>query len=224
MAFSRTAPRHEISYLRRRPKPGEKPAAVPAPAAAAPALSLGRAPAQPSRQERPVARARGRAILSRSAPSVTLDRRQSAIGALVFSLVGAGELSCAWELVDGEAGLVSAAGGVNISPEFARRPIVQLREAAIVVGLRNVRRLRRLLLMATHLDAAKPSRIIGDLVDGATIESSHAAAGRPVVVALAVYGVDGELVIRLEDAPFASVEEAAAAYGFAPTWQPPVHR
>jgi hypothetical protein len=43
-------------------------------------------------------------------------------------------------------------------------------------------------------------------------------------VALAVYGVDGELVIRLEDAPFASVEEAAAAYGFTPTWQPPVHR
>jgi len=224
MAFSRTAPRHEISYLRRRPKAGEKPSAPPQPATPSPSLSLGRTPAPKSEQEHAVPRARGRATLSRNAPTVTLDRRQSAIGALVFALVGSGDLSCAWELVSGEVGLVSAAGGVNISPEFARRPIVQLREAAIVIGLRNVRRLRRLLLIAGGLGVERPSRLIGDLYDGSTIESSHSSPAKPVVAALAIYQVDGELVVRLEDAGFATAEKAAEAYGFAPNWQPPVHR
>jgi hypothetical protein len=220
MAFSRTAPRHDITYLRRRPKVGEAPAAPPV--SAGPSLSLSRTP-EPAKQAAPVPRARGRAMLSASAPTVTLDRRQSAIGALVFALVGSGELSAAWELMSGEAGLVSAATGVRVSPEFGRRPIVQLRDNAIIVGLRHVRRLRRLLLIAGGLDQAAPSRLIGDLYDGGTLESTHAAEKR-VVAALAIYQVDGELVVRLEDAGFASAEKAAAAYGFSVTWQPPVQR
>lgn len=226
MAFSRTAPRYEITYLRRRPKLGER-VASPAPAAA-PSLSLGR-PAQqgPKVALAPVQRVAGRAILSADAPTVTLDRRQSAIGSLAFDLFGAdaggGALSCAWELVEGEAGLVSAALNVRVSPQFGRRPIVQLRKGQLVVGLRHVRRLRRLLLLMGGLDESNATRLVGELHDEGTVESSHTAIA-PVVAALAVYQVDGELVIRREDFGFPSAEAAAAAYGFALTWLPPVQR
>lgn len=220
MAFSRTAPRHELTYLRRRLKVGETPPS--APPAASPSLSLARAP-QADIQAAQVRRAEGRTVLSRDAPAVTLDRRQSAIGSLAFELVGGGALSCAWELDDGEAGLVSDASDVRVSPMFGRRPIVQLVDRRLVVGLRHVRRLRRLLLLGEALTDTKPLRLVGDLLDGATIESAHTAA-EPALAALAVYQVDGELVIRREDAGFASVEKAVAAYGFAPSWLPPLER
>lgn len=220
MPFSRTAPRHEIGYLRRVPKLGETPRA-PAPSAG-PSLSLAR-PSQPERSEPDVRRVQGRAVLSRDAPTVTLDRRQSAIGSLAFELAGSGELSCAWELDDAEAGLVSRAAGVLVSPEFGRRPIVQLVERKVVVGLRHVRRLRRLLLLAGGLPNTNPSRLVGDLLDGGTIESAHSGV-EPVMAALAIYQVAGELVVRREDAPFGSLEKAAAAYGFSLTWLPPLER
>lgn len=221
MAFSRTAPRHEIAYLRRVPKVGEARAA-PAPAAG-PSLALGRT-AQPAVAEIAVRRVRGRTQLRRDAPAATLDRRQSAIGSLAFELVGDGELSCCWELVGGDAGLVSRATDVLVSPEFGRRPIVQLVERSVVVGLRHVRRLRRLLLLVGGERAnATPARLVGELVDGSTVESAHAAV-QGVTAALAIYHVAGELVIRREDAPFRSLEEAAAAYGMATSWLPPVTR
>jgi hypothetical protein len=224
MAFSRTAPRHEITYLRRRPKMGER-AAAPAPAAP-PSLSLGR-PAQqgPKVALAPVQRVARRAILSADAPTVTLDRRQSAIGSLALDLFGGGggTLSCAWELVEGEAGLVSAALDVRVSPAFGHRPIVQLRKDRLIVGLRHVRRLRRLLLLVSDLDESTATRLVGELHDEGTIESPHTAVA-PVVAALAVYQVDGELVIRREDFGFPSAEAAAAAYGFSLNWLPPVNR
>lgn len=220
MAFSRTAPRHEITYLRRRPKPGE---AAPAPAPkAAGALSL----SPKAEREGPAAsarRVRGRAVLSRDEPTVTLDRRQSAIGSLSFELVGSGDLSCAWELADGEAGLVSKAAGVLVSPEFGRRSIVQILERSVVVGLRHVRNLRRLLILAGGLANTTPSRLVGDLLDESTIESAHTGT-QPVIAALAIYQVGGELVVRREDAGFGSLEKAAAAYGFSLSWLPPLER
>ena len=224
MAFSRTAPRHEITYLRRRPKVGERPATPPA--SASTSLSLGRAvQRRPKIALPPVRRVAGRAILSGDAPAVTLNRRQSAIGSFAFDLHGgAGSaLSCAWELGDGEAGLVSAALDVRVSPQFGHRPIVQLDKEQLIIGLRHVRRLRRLLLLASGLDDSRPARLIGELHDEGTVESSHTAIA-PVVAALAVYQVDGELVIRREDFGFASTEAAAAAYGFSLTWLPPVSR
>jgi hypothetical protein len=225
MAFSRTAPRPEIDYLRRRPKLGET---VAAPAArAASSLSLGRASVhrQPKVELAPVRRVDARAILGADAATVTLDRRQSAIGSLAFDLFGGqgGLLSCAWELVEGEAGLVSAALDVRVSPEFGHRPIVELRKAQLIVGLRHVRRLRRLLLLTSGLDASKPTRLVGQLHDDDTVESAHTGIA-PVVATLAVYQVDGELVIRRENVGFPSAEAAAAAYGFSLTWLPPIRR
>ena len=226
MAFSRTAPRPEITYLRRRPKLGETVAAPPARAPSS--LSLGRGGAAqqlPNVQVAAVRRVDGRAILSADVPAVTLDRRQSAIGSIAFDLFGGqgGVLSCAWELVDGEAGLVSAALDVRVSPQFGRRPIVELRKAQLIVGLRHLRSLRRLLLLAGGLDESKPTRLVGQLHDEGTIESPHTGIA-PVVAALAVYQVEGELVIRRENFGFASAEAAAAAYGFSLTWLPPVKR
>jgi len=225
MAFSRTAPRHEITYLRRRPKVGEERVARPPPRAPS-SLSLGHAEQQrPKIAVAPVRRVDGRAILSADAPTVTLHRRQSAIGSLVLGLFGGGggALSCAWELVDGEAGLVSAALDVRVSPEFGRRPIVQLRKDQLIIGLRHVRRLRRLLLLASDLDESRPTRLVGELHDGGTVESPHTGIAA-VVATLAVYQVDGELVIRRENFGFPSAEAAAGAYGFSLTWLPPVSR
>ena len=226
MAFSRTAPRHEITYLRRRPKVGEMPAApAPAPRATS-SLSLGRSAQQaPKVAMAPVRRVDGRAILGADAPTVTLDRRQSAIGSLALALFGGagGTLSCAWELVDGDAGLLSAALDVLVSPQFGRRPIVQLHRRQLIVGLRHVRRLRRLLILASDLDESRPTRLVGELHDEGTVESPHTAVA-PVVAALAVYQVDGELVIRRENSGFPSEEAAASAYGFSLTWLPPVQR
>lgn len=224
MAFSRTAPRHEISYLRRRPKVGERLAAPPAPASSS--LSLGRAaPREPRIAISAVRRVDGRAILSADAPTVTLDRRQSAIGSLTFGLFGGGggALSCAWELVEGEAGLVSAALDVRVAPQFGRRPIVQLRKEQLIVGLRHVRRLRRLLLLASGLDESRATRLVAEMHDESTVESPHTGIA-PVVAALAVYQVDGELVIRRENFGFPSADAAAGAYGFSLTWLPPVNR
>jgi hypothetical protein len=100
---------------------------------------------------------------------------------------------------------------------------VQLNKEQLIVGLRHVRRLRRLLLLASGLDDSKPARLVGELHDGGTVESPHSAIA-PVVAALAVYQVDGELVIRRENFGFPSAEAAAAAYGFSLTWLPPVRR
>ncbi|MEA2235000.1 MAG: hypothetical protein QOD83_4816 [Solirubrobacteraceae bacterium] len=224
MAFSRTAPRHEITYLRRRPKVGERRATPPARTSSS--LSLAGAAQQgPKIAVAPVRRVAGRAMLSADAPTVTLNRRQSAIGSLAFDLFdgAGGALSCAWELVEGEAGLVSAALDVRVSPEFGRRPIVQSNKEQLIVGLRHVRRLRRLLLLASGLDGSKPARLVGELHDGGTVESPYTAIA-PVVAAIAVYQVDGELVIRRENFGFPSAEAAAAAYGFSLTWLPPVRR
>lgn len=223
MAFSRTASREHITYLRRRPKPGEVVAEPAAPAAEPSVLSL-RRPAAPKPGLPPVKRVLGRVLLNADVPTVTLDRRQSAIGSLVFDVAGPGAVAAVWELVDGTAGIVDAAQNISTSPEFGRRPIVQLHQAKIVVGLRHVHELRRLLILVNGFRGNDPQRLVMDLHDESSVESAHTSTTGPVVVALALYQVDGELVIRREDHGFDSADTIAREYGFTITWLPPVRR
>jgi len=228
MAVNRTLSRPDLGYLRRRPHRGERQAAPSAPptgslslafgpptASAAPALTPKVAP------QLPAARVRGRTILTPERPTVTIDRRQSAIGSLAVDIAPHGRVNGVWELIDGTAGAVSEQGGITNSPAFGRRSLVELQRGRLLVGLRHVQQLRRLLVVLTDLDPeGDASTTVASLYDGATIESVH-ETHVPVLVSLAVYQVDGELVVRREGFGFPSMAEAAKAYGLAARWTPP---
>lgn len=152
---------------------------------------------------------------------VTLDRRQSAIGSLAFDVTPQGRMAAVWELTDGTAGIVAEPGGTTISPEFGRRALVQLYKGRLVVGLRHVRQLRRLLVVLTDRDPRRETKTaVASLYDGATIESAH-ESHVPALVSMALYHVDGELVVRREGFGFPSLAEVSRAYGFAAHWTPP---
>lgn len=207
-----------------RAEPPQPPTPTPTPAAPSISLSVGRgAPPPPPGLPEPK-RVDGRILLTAEARTVTLDRRQSAIGSLVFEIAGPGAVGAVWELQDGLTGLVDASVGTVVSPEYGRRPIVELTRQQIVIGLRHVHELRRVLILVSGFRGNDPQRLVAALHDGHTIESAHTSTTGPFVVALAMYQVDGELVIRREDAGFDSGESAAAAYGFSITWLPPVRR
>ncbi|MEO9220270.1 MAG: hypothetical protein ABI251_00560 [Mycobacteriaceae bacterium] len=233
--MNRTVSRPDLDYLRRRPRPGESPPTPAKPptgslslafgppsstasASAAPALTPKAAP------QLPTPRVRGRTILTPERPMVTLDRRQSAIGSLAVDLAPHGQVNGVWELVDGTAGTVSEQGGITTSPEFGRRSLVQVQHGRLLVGLRHVHQLRRLLLVLTGLDPDGASTTsVASLYDGSTAESAH-ESHVPALVSLAIYQVEGELVVRREGFGFPSLAEAAKAYGFAPRWTPPLSR
>ncbi|GAB2935117.1 hypothetical protein GCM10027047_34480 [Rhodococcus aerolatus] len=229
--MDRTVARPDLGYLRRRPHRGEQPraAASPAPAAGG-GLSLRRGDGTPAGVATPraapaipTARAHGRTVLAPELPTVTLDRRQSAIGTLAFDVAPHGRLNGVWELVDGTSGVVSD-GGTGTSPEFGRRSLVELSRGRLLVGLRHVHRLRRLLVVLTDLDPqGSRTTALATLHDGATVESLHQGSVA-AIASLALYQVDGELVVRREGFGFPSLAEAAAAYGFAASWTPPLHR
>ena len=226
MTLDRTASRASLTYLRRRPKVGETPPPSAEPEVpAGPSLSLGRAPkpvAEPVGTG--VRRVRGRTLLTADTPTATLDRRQSAIGSVAFEIAGPGAVGALWELQDGSVGHIEASVGTTTSPEFGRRPIVELTRGKVVVGLRHVRELRRLLILVSGFRGNDPQRLLMTLHDDSTLESTHVSTSGPVVVALAIYQVDGELVIRREDFGFDSGETAGREYGFIISWLPPVQR
>ncbi|MEN0014622.1 MAG: hypothetical protein AAGC46_14730, partial [Solirubrobacteraceae bacterium] len=189
-------------------------------------LSLGgtAAPAAKASPPKPPSRrVVGRTMLSADEPTVALDRRQSAVGSLVFEIDGPGAVSAFWELQDGTTGLVDERERVRISPEFGRRPIVELHQSAVVVGLRHVGQLRRLLILMTGFAGDQSQRVLCTLHDEATFETTHTPTG-DYVVALAIYHVDGELVVRREGFGFESTARIETAYDVTKTWLPPVHR
>jgi uncharacterized protein involved in tellurium resistance len=169
-------------------------------------------------------RVTGRQILARAHRTVTLTRRQSALGSFEFDVTGSGELCALWELVDGTSGVIDAHTGTHVSPEFGKRPIVELTGDRLIIGLRHSRNLRRVVLYL-RFNGQEPARIIGGLYDGCTVESLHPPADpSDVCVALTIYNVDGELVLRRENVWVDTAEQVPAAYGFAATWLPPIRR
>lgn len=218
--------------MRRRPRPGEA-VAEPEPVDAGPSLDLGVHSGMtgilPKSTPGPaVRRARGgRTILSAEEPTVTLDRRQSAIGSLEIRLAGPGWIGAVWELADGTAGIVSALSGVTTSQEFGRRSIVELREARLLVGLRHIHQLRRLLVVcggATGEPGEPPRRLAFLMHDEESVECALPTGAGPVVAAVAGYQIDGELLLRREGFVIPDVESAARAYGFLANWLPPIRR
>lgn len=161
----------------------------------------------------------GQLLLTDTVTEVTLDRRQSSIGSLAFELAGQGELGVAWELQDTRTGLVSPLEGQLVSPDFGRRPIVEHRQGRIVVGLRHVHQLRRFVVFVEGPETRHPQRVVASVNDGSTVEASFAWTA-PVMSALAVYQIDGQLLVRREGFDFANRADVAEAYGFAVSWIP----
>lgn len=165
-----------------------------------------------------------RTILTIESPMVRMSRLQSAIGSLAIDVRPAGTISCIWELTDATSGIVSEWSGIRASPEFGRRPLIQLRKGQLLVGLRHISQLRRLLVVVSGpVPDDAPQSVVLSLHDGATIESAHTGTTQ-AIVAVAGYQVGGELVIRREARSLSSISDAAEAYGFAANWTPPPAR
>lgn len=133
------SPRPDITFIRRRMRPGETPAAP-----KIDYLNLSDDPAATPRASaippKPVLSVR--AALSLASPVVRMAPRQSAIGSLI--LIGADVVS--WETTDGNRG-TSKRGEILVGvPSFANRALVAWQGDQLIVGLRHSATLRRLII------------------------------------------------------------------------------
>jgi hypothetical protein len=221
------------------------PTAPSAPAAAAPAPSV-----PPAAPEAPGFRPRRTSLgaptlLTPQQPTVTLTRVQSGVGGLTVTAatsVGDGDLrlGCAYQLRSGASSLVQAVSGVTVAPPGSRRPVIRAtrdRFEALHLDLRQVGELdRAIVYLFSHYDAvrAQPPGTKA-MVPWSGVLSSETFAGvridvplrrdpgPGVLVALSVYNVGGELVLRAENELLAgSIRDAVRAFGFETiTWIDP---
>lgn len=201
----------------------DEPVAAPSPAPAA-------APAGRRAVELPPplrVAAAGRLALTRHAPTVTLTRVQSGVGTLMIEAARSDELAdlrvgAAYELTSGVASTVELSSDRRTAPLQSRRPVIVAshdRYERLAIDLRQVRELRR---VAVYVFSDSNST----LTWGGTLVV-HTAAGARVeiplddiapghaAVALSMYQVGGELVLRSErHGNLPSVREACRAFGF----------
>lgn len=161
-----------------------------------------------------------------SGPTVTLTRVASGIGTLsceaaVSPEVGDVLLSCAFKFSSGLTSLLQRDGNSRQAPHDSRTPaLIAGRDqfSRVLVDLRQVRDLERLVLIV-HSASRSPLAWAGTVVvtdhTGDRIEVPLNGLGESVAgAAVSIYQVDGELVLRSELVPAASVREAAVAFGF----------
>lgn len=170
----------------------------------------------------------GRAeVLTPRAPTVTLTRVQSGVGALVVEAacsdaVGDLRLAAAYRLADGTTGLLRHTDGTTTVPATGARPVLLAQRHGferLVVDLHRVRDLDRLVVLAFSASdgpLAWGGTLVTTTLGEARVEVSlDGPAGAGVVVPLSVYVVDGELVLRAEPREVsASIREACLAHGF----------
>ena len=164
----------------------------------------------------------GRAeVLTPRAPTVTLTRVQSGVGALVVEAAcsdAVGDL----RLADGTTGLLRHTDGAITVPATGARPVLLAQRHGferLVVDLHRVRVLDRLVVLAFSASdgpLAWGGTLVTTTLGAARVEVSlDGPAGVGVVVPLSVYVVDGELVLRAEPREVsASIREACLAHGF----------
>jgi hypothetical protein len=157
---------------------------------------------------------------------------QSGVGSLTIEAacspaVGDLRLGCAYELTSGLTSLVQPDGGPTTAPPTGRRPVLAASHEqfeTLRIDLRRSRELRRLVVLAYSGSGAELSwggTLIVRTFGGTRVEVPLArdpASG--VLVALSLYAVDGEYVLRAEDELVpGGLREACTAYGFdAITW------
>ena len=189
------------SFLRRRPP--RRPASASAPVTTT--LSLN--PSASAEQARPdttadvgLARVQTAGHLDAAHPMLALTRLQSAVGSLRLVIDGdATGADVLWELEDLRRGSLD-----RVPLDAGRRPLVSPdRTPGFVLGLRHARGLRRVVFWFPA-----PAVVSVVLVDDTIIRCD------PAITALAIYQLDGELVLRYDDEPYASIDAVRTAYGF----------
>lgn len=167
--------------------------------------------------------------LSATAPSVTLNRLQSGIGSLEFSLsraAGAGELSlgCVYQLQSRIEGVIQTSGATT-GPPGSPLPLLRMKMRAdgdsVSFDLRQITTLRRALLYGYSPSGAPTSwsgTIVASTFGGAQLEIPLAGPSSGGTLAMVtIYNVDGELVLRSEMEQFRGrPQRAAEAFGFQP--------
>ena len=188
-------------FLRRRPP--RRPASASAPVTTT--LSLN--PSASAEQARPditadvgLARVQTAGHLDAAHPMLALTRLQSAVGSLRLVIDGdATGADVLWELEDLRRGSLD-----RVPLDAGRRPLVSPdRTPGFVLGLRHARGLRRVVFWFPA-----PAVVSVALVDDTIIRCD------PAITALAIYQLDGELVLRYDDEPYASIDAVRTAYGF----------
>ncbi len=166
-------------------------------------------------------------LLTGPSPTVTLTRVQSGVGALIVQAacaetVGDVRIGCAYQLRDGTTSLVQRTSGLPTAPHAGGRPVIRAgreRFETLTVDLAQVRELRR---MAVYLYSESHQPLSwGGTVTTETFGRSRIQIplDRPrsggVLVALTVYNLNGELVLRNENLLVPGpIRAAALAFGY----------
>ena len=165
-------------------------------------------------------------MLGVRAPTLTLDRVQSGVGALSIEAVcseaiGDLRLGVIYQLRSGGTSTVQHAGGNRFAPS-SRRPVLIASRGEyeeIGVDLRQVGDIERLAVYAFSESRAT-------LTWGGTLVVTTFGGGRvevpmeslhpsPIAVLVSLYNLHGEIVIRAElESISGDVREAARAYGY----------
>jgi len=172
-------------------------------------------------------------LLSREDPTVALTRVQSGVGVLritarVSRTIGDLRLAafCALTTPDTSADptavdvtMLDHNRGMTVAPAGSRRPVVQALDQGFLVDLRQVTRVRRLVVLAfspTASALAWSGALRVETIGGARVDVPlEHAPGAGSLVALSVVAVAGELVLRAErELVPGALREAGAAYGF----------
>ncbi|MFE9959218.1 hypothetical protein [Micromonospora sp. NPDC005299] len=166
-------------------------------------------------------------MLTSTAPTLTLTRLQSGIGALTMQArcaeeVGDVRLGCAYQLRSGETSTVQQADGRGWAPRRSTRPVIAAhrdRHDQVSLDLRQSREIERLIVygysergVVLHWGGALVVTTFG----GARIEVPlEGPSSRGVRVILSLYNIRGEFVLRSElETVGGSVRDACRAYGF----------
>jgi hypothetical protein len=171
-------------------------------------------------------------VLTHDTPAATLGRLSSGIGTLVVEAavstsIGRTFLACAYDLesdIPGAApvsSLLSRDGSSRVAPPNSRRPILVAGRDQfenIAVDLRQIVRLHRLLVMLVSADGI-PLQWAGTVTvtthnRGRVEVPLDPIGSSEVAAALAIYQVDGELVVRAELEPASTVRAASQAFGY----------
>ncbi len=195
--------------------------------APAPSRAVGATPPAVRTYAPPRAQAGAATILTAKAPTITLTRVQSGVGALQIELacsaeVGDVRLGCAYQLRSSLSSVVQHASGVPTAPPGSRRPVLTgLRDEfeELLVDLVQVRELDRFVVYAFSASDSELNwggTLVVSTLGQARVElpmDGPASAG--VLVLLSVINVAGELVLRNESDRIAgTVRDACVAYGF----------
>jgi hypothetical protein len=190
-------PRPDIVYLRRRLKRGES-APVQAEPARVSILSLD------GNQDTPASMIQDEVVRGATVPNAVglsylrevndayrLNKRQSAIGSLIIG----NAMVAGWQMQDGSSGYIYNEGiAATESPEhkpkeYNKRPLVEFRKELLVVGLRNFKQLKRLIVVPKT----------GETLQSETIGGSGVVMEFEPFTALYISVIDSVIELRKED-------------------------